>query len=139
LGDTRVEAIVFDNLSRRLPQTRFYALVQSAFSDTDAAAFLHHFGFKTESVPYEAYRDAMRLFLSAAMLQIPNFGIAESPGPHTYLCHLEIAISVPRADVWGPITCALFMYNNESYQYSESTSCKKHCGGNGSCLDSVCA
>jgi hypothetical protein len=89
LGDTRVEAIIFDSLSRRLPQPQFCELVRFAFSDTDAEAFLNRFGFKTESMPYEEYRDAMRLFLSAAMFQIPNFGIAESSGEHTYLYHFE--------------------------------------------------
>ena len=121
LGDTRVEAIIFDGLSRRLPQTQFYELVQSAFSDTDAAAFLHHFGFKTESMPYEAYRDAMRLFLSAAMFQIPNFGIAESSGPQTYLYHFEEPSPYQGPTFGVPYhgQCALFMYNNESYQYSD--------------------
>jgi hypothetical protein len=44
LEDTRMEAIIFDSLSRRLPQTQFYELVRSAFSETDAAAFLHQNG-----------------------------------------------------------------------------------------------
>jgi hypothetical protein len=72
-------------------------------------------------MPYEAYRDAMRLFLSATMFQIPNFDIAESSGPHTYLYHFE-----EPSPYLGPtfgIPChgqyALFMYNNESYQYSD--------------------
>jgi len=116
-----VEAIIFDSLSRRLPQTQFYELVQSAFSDTDTAAFLHHFGSKTESMPYEAYRDAMRLFLSAAMFQIPNSGIAESSGPHTYLYHFGEPSPYPGPTFGVPYhgQCALFMYNNESYQCSD--------------------
>jgi carboxylesterase type B len=104
-GDTQVEGIIFDGLCKHLPQ---------------AKAFCHHFGFVSESMPYEAYRDAMRLFLSAVMFQIPNFGVAESFGQHSYLYHFEEPSPYP-----GPMfgisyhgQCALFMYNNESEKYS---------------------
>jgi carboxylesterase type B len=121
-GDTHVEGIIFDSLCKRLPQPQFYELVRSAFSATDAKAFCYHFGFKSESMPYEAYRDAMRLFLSAAMFQIPNFGVAESSGQHTYLYHFEEPSPYPGATFGISYhgQCALFMYNNESNKYSPS-------------------
>jgi hypothetical protein len=74
-------------------------------------------------MPYEAYRDAMRLFLSTAMFQIPNFGIVESSGPHTYLHHFEEPSPYPGLAFGIPYhgQRALFMYNNESYQYSDPT------------------
>jgi hypothetical protein len=75
-----VEGIIFDDICKRLPQAQFHELVHSAFSATDVTPFCHRFGFESQPMPYEAYRDAMRLFLSAAMFQIPNFGVAESFG-----------------------------------------------------------
>lgn len=120
MGDTRVEAIMFDSVCKRLPQQQFYELVHSTFSAADANAFRYHFGFKCEPLPYEAYRDAMRLFLSATMFQIPNFGVAEASGPHTYLYHFEEPSPYPGPTFGVPYhgQCALFMYNNESNHYS---------------------
>jgi hypothetical protein len=62
----------------------------------------------------------MRLFLSATMFQIPNFGVAEASGPNTYLYHFEEPSPYPGPTFGIPYhgQCALFMYNNESNNYS---------------------
>jgi hypothetical protein len=97
-GDTRVEGIIFDDLCKRFPQAQFYESVLCVLV-MDVKAFCHHFGFVSESVPYEAYRDTMRLFLSAVMFQIPNFGVAESFGQHSYLYHFKETVPIPWTNV----------------------------------------
>ena len=123
IGDTRVEGIVVDGISRRLPQTRFNALARSAFATArDAEDFLKHFGFASEGLPYEAYRDTMRNFLSVIMFQFPNLRIAEGygQGSAAYLYHFEEPSQYPGPTFGLPYhgQCALYMYNNESDTYS---------------------
>jgi carboxylesterase type B len=126
LGDTRVEAIILDGLSLKIPQPAFHDLARSAFqSPTDASAFLTHFGFTTSpNLPYEAYRDAMRLFLSVAMFQFPNLGIAASfsSAGDAYLYHFEEPSPYPGPTFGIPYhgQCALFMFQNETHTYPES-------------------
>jgi carboxylesterase type B len=126
LGDTRVEAIIMDGLSLKIPQEHFHQLAHSAFaSPDDADSFLTHFGFTTSpTLPYEAYRDAMRLFVSAAMFQFPNLGIAESYGPagNAYLYHFEEPSPYAGPTFGLPYhgQCALFMYLNECETYPET-------------------
>lgn len=121
IGDTRVEGIILDRISRAIPLPRFRELIRQSFSATDASAFSTHFGFTSDGLPYEAYRDAMRHFLSVAMFHFPNLGIAESYGQAggAYLYHFEEPSPYP-----GPTfglsyhgQCALYMYNNETETY----------------------
>jgi carboxylesterase type B len=127
LGDTGIEAIIMDRLSHSIPQPRFHQLVHSAFSHpNDATAFLQHFKFTSSpDLPYEAYRDALRLFLSAIMFQFPNLGIAESfaladsSSRAAYLYHFEEPSPYPGPTFGIPYhgQCALFMYQNECATY----------------------
>jgi carboxylesterase type B len=122
LGDTRVEGIVIDGLSRQIPQARFHELILSAFSAADAEDFSKHFGFTSEDLPYEAYRDAVRKFLSVAMFHFPNLRITETYGQagDAYLYHFEEPSPYPGPTFGLPYhgQCALYMYNNESDTYS---------------------
>ena len=121
LGDTRVEAIILDAMSRNIPQQRFHELIQSAFSPTDAKLFSQNFGFASAS-SYEEYRDAMRHFLSVAMFQYSNLRIAESYSGDAYLYHFEEPSPYPGPTFGVPYhgQCALYMYNNESDIYPAS-------------------
>lgn len=123
LGDTGIEAIIFDGLSSSLPQAQFQRLVRAAFSSTRAAEFLQVFGLTSDDLPYEQYRDAMRSFLSLALFQFPNVEIAESFGQHAYLYHFEEPSPYPGPTFGVPYhgQCALFMYNNETETYPESS------------------
>jgi hypothetical protein len=127
LGDTGIEAIIMDHLSHSITQPRFHQLVHSAFTTpADATAFLQHFHFTpSPELPYEAYRDALRLFLSVTIFQFPNLGIAESFAPSSssyraaYLYHFEEPSPYPGPTFGIPYhgQCALFMYQNECATY----------------------
>jgi len=127
LGDTGVEAIIMDRLSHSIPQPHFHQLAHSTFSSpSDATAFLQHFNFTSSpDLPYESYRDALRLFLSVTMFQFPNLGIAESFAPSSsnsraaYLYHFEEPSPYPGPTFGIPYhgQCALFMYQNECAAY----------------------
>lgn len=123
VGDTKVEGIILDGLSRRIPQARFAELIQAAFSSAaDADAFSQHFGFRSEKMPYEAYRDALRHFFSVMMFQFPNLRIAETFGEvgNVYLYHFEepSQYAGPTFNLSYHGQCALYMYNNEVDSYS---------------------
>ena len=121
LGDTRVEAIILDGMSRNIPQQRFQELIQSAFSPADVKSFSTLFGFASAS-SYEEYRDAMRHFLSALMFQYSNLRVAESYPGNAYLYHFEEPSPYPGPTYGVPYhgQCALYMYNNESDIYPPS-------------------
>ena len=123
LGDSGVEAIIFDALVSSLPQLQFHQLVRVAFSSTQADEFLQTFGFTSEDLTFERYREAMRSFLSPVLFQFPNFGIAASFGPQVYLYHFEEPSPYPGPTFGVPYhgQCALFMYNNETETYPESS------------------
>lgn len=123
IGDTRVEGIIMDGISRRVPQIRFKELARSAFATAgDAQDFLKHFGFASEELSFEAYRGALRNFFSVMMFQFPNLRIAETygQGGAAYLYHFEEPSQYPGLTSGLPYhgQCALYMYNNESDTYS---------------------
>lgn len=115
------------SLSHSIPQSRFYQLVHSAFSSpSTATALLRDFHFTTSpDLPFNSFRDALRAFLSAAMFQFPNLGIAESWAPvdstirAAYLYHFEEPSPYPGPTFRIPYhgQCALFMYQNECAGY----------------------
>ena len=116
LGDTRVEGIIFDGISRSLPQSQLREQAKAIIKDW--RGFLMAFGFTLEDLPYEQYRNALRHFLSAILFQYPNLRIAEG-NPNSYYYHFEEPSPYP-----GPTfgvsyhgQCALYMYNNETENY----------------------
>jgi carboxylesterase type B len=121
LGDTRVEGIILDGLSRRISQDRFQELIRTSFSTADAEKFANYFGFPTAYLPYETYRNAIRQLLSIMMFQFSNLRIAEtySSAGDAYLYHFEEPSPYPGATYGLPYhgQCALFMYNNETNAY----------------------
>lgn len=119
LGDSGVEALIFDGVSGSLSQPRFHQLVRAAFSSTQADEFLQVFGFTSQDLPHERYRNAMRSFLSPVLFQFPNFRSAQSFGNQAYLYHFEEPSPYPGPTFGLPYhgQCALFMYNNETKTY----------------------
>ena len=80
VGDTRIEAIIMDSLIQSIPQDRFQELIREHFSEIQADKFARHFGFMSEDLPYDEYRDAFRRFLSVSMFHYPAL---ESQSPLT--------------------------------------------------------
>lgn len=123
LGDTGVEGIVVDGISLKVSQERFRHHVKSIFAATDAEIFCKNFGFTSENVSYENYRDAMRLFLGLLMFQYPNLMIAEhfSNAGSAYLYHFEEPSPYEGPTFGIPYhgQCALYMYQNENEVYPE--------------------
>ncbi|KAJ5647320.1 hypothetical protein N7490_003692 [Penicillium lividum] len=76
LGDTNVEALIFDGLLGRVSQEKLHQSISRAFSDK-AGEFCHHFGF-SEGQSFEEFRDAFRLLIGNVLFQYPNVGIAEA-------------------------------------------------------------
>lgn len=123
IGDTRVEAIILDALIESIPQPRFRELYTSSFSDPKG--FAASFGFTSENLPYEEYRDKMRYFLSVAMFHYPTLAIAESfyPAGDAFLYHLEEPSPYPGPTLGHPYhgLCALYVYQNHCDEYPVET------------------
>jgi carboxylesterase type B len=124
IGNTRVEAIIFDSLSRHLRQSHFHEKVLAEFTTaSDADQFCKYFGFTlSEEQPYEAFRDAMRFFLSVVLYHFPGLRVAESCGGNAYLYHFEEPSPYSGPTHGLPVhgQCAVFAYNNERKVWPES-------------------
>ncbi|KAJ5776380.1 uncharacterized protein N7511_001391 [Penicillium nucicola] len=128
LGDTNVEALILDAIPENISQEKFAEMIDGAFSDDLIRDdFRKAFGFRTQTQPFEEYRNAVRLLLGSTMFQYPNIGIAraglepESVGRDVYLYHFEEPSPFP-----GPTEgmsyhglCALLIYLNQLDGLSE--------------------
>lgn len=123
VGDSRVEAIIFDPLVRHIPQKLFNQIVSTAFAEpSDAEKFCKYFGFTSEEQPYEQFRDAVRFFLSTIIFHFPNLRVAETYSGKTYLYHFEEPSPYPGPTNGLPVhgQCAVFMYGNDKGAWPES-------------------
>ncbi|KAK0112960.1 hypothetical protein ONS95_014676 [Cadophora gregata] len=127
IGNTLVEAIIFDVLAKLLPQSIFHSKLLSAFPNPeDSTRFISLFGFdfaKEKEMSPEAYRDALRRFLSAVIFHYPSLKVAESfssvstsSDTKSYLYRFSTPSPFP-----GPShclaahgQCAIFLFNNDS-------------------------
>ncbi|KAJ5665675.1 uncharacterized protein N7477_008123 [Penicillium maclennaniae] len=121
LGDTNVEAIIFDGLLKRLPQERFHQLVDVAFSSQDAQQLYSMFGFSRETQSEESFRKAFRLLVGNTLFNYSHLGIANASinsdtwRDNVYYYHWEEPSPFP-----GPTygysyhgLCAMLMHLNE--------------------------
>lgn len=128
IGNTLVEAIIFDVLAQALPQAVFHAKLLSAFPNSeDSARFKHLFDFdfeeEKEVSSAEAYRDSLRHFLSAVIFHYPSIRVAESfssssaPDAETkaYLYRFSTPSPYPGPSHNLPVhgQCSLFLFNND--------------------------
>lgn len=91
IGNVGMEGIIFDVLSSLIPQKFFHKNVLAAFKDSsDAELFCKYFGFNSseEQAP-EAYRDAMRFFISVVLFHFPEHRVAETYEGKVYHYHFE--------------------------------------------------
>lgn len=91
IGNVGMEGIVFDLLASMVPQKFFQKSVLAAFKEpSDAELFCNYFGFTSleEQTP-EAYRDAMRFFISVVIFHFPEHRIAETFEGTAYYYHFE--------------------------------------------------
>jgi len=124
VGNVGMEGIVFDLLSSLIPQKFFHKSVLAAFKEaSDAELFCKYFGFDVpkEQTP-EAYRDAMRFFISVVLFHFPEQRIAETYERQAYHYHFEEpspyegrthGLAVHGQD-------AVFVYNSERETWPES-------------------
>lgn len=83
VGNTLVEAIIFDALSAHLPQEYFLSRVQHSFPEPgDSKRFCELFGFEAllegRGMSAEEYKSAIRNFLSTVVFHYPSLRVAES-------------------------------------------------------------
>jgi len=125
IGNTLIEAIIFDVIAQLLPQPVFHSRLLSAFPNPeDSARFISLFGFdftEGKQMDPEAYRDALRRFLSAVIFHYPSLRVAESfsstpSETKSYLYRFSTPSHFP-----GPAhglaahgQCAMFLFNNDS-------------------------
>ncbi|KAH7418100.1 Alpha/Beta hydrolase protein [Cadophora sp. MPI-SDFR-AT-0126] len=125
IGNTLVEAIIFDILAKLLPQPVFHSKLLAAFPNPeDSTRFIELFGFdfsEGKQMDPEAYRDALRRFLSAVIFHYPSLIVAESfssipSQTKSYLYRFSTPSPFP-----GPSyglsahgQCAIFLFNNDS-------------------------
>ncbi|KAJ5649776.1 uncharacterized protein N7484_003499 [Penicillium longicatenatum] len=120
LGDTNVEALIFDGMLRRLTQEKLHEAISRNFPDNKAKELCHHFGF-SQGQSAEAFRDAFRLLLGSVLFQYPNIGIAEASRKsdswknNVFLYHWEEPSPFPGATQGMSYhgLCALLMHLNE--------------------------
>jgi carboxylesterase type B len=91
IGNVGMEGIVFDLLSSLIPQKFFHRNILAAFREpSDAEQFCKYFGFHpSEEQTPEAYRDAMRFFISVVLFHFPEQRIAETYERKAYHYHFE--------------------------------------------------
>ncbi|KAH7336202.1 Carboxylesterase [Rhexocercosporidium sp. MPI-PUGE-AT-0058] len=124
IGNTLVEAIIFDVLAKLLPQSIFHSKLIAAFpKPEDSSRFAELFGFKFEEgkeMSAEAYRDALRTFLSAVIFHYPSLKVAESfssldTETKSYLYRFSTPSPYPgpshNLSVHGQ--CSIFLFNND--------------------------
>ena len=123
IGDSRVEAIIFDPLIQHIPQKFFNQIINTSFAEaSDAEEFRKLFGFALEDQPYQEFRDAARFFLSTVIFHFPNLRIAETFSGKTYHYHFEEPSPYPGPTNGLPVhgQCAVFMYGNDKGAWPES-------------------
>ncbi|KAJ5683270.1 hypothetical protein N7462_006435 [Penicillium macrosclerotiorum] len=121
LGDTNVEAIIFDGLLRRLSQERFHQLVDEALPSDFAEQLYVKFGFSRELQSEDLFRKAFRLLVGNTLFNYSHVGIAnasrnsEAWRDKIHLYHFEEPSPFP-----GPTQgisyhglCAMLMHLNE--------------------------
>jgi carboxylesterase type B len=91
IGNVGMEGMVFDMLASLLPQKFFHKSVVAAFNHaSDAELFCKYFGFTpSEEQAPEAYRDAMRTFISVVLFHFPEHRIAETFEGNAFHYHFE--------------------------------------------------
>lgn len=121
IGDTNIEAIIFDGLIKRLPQERFQQLVNDSFSSQLAQELYSKFGFSRDPQSEEHFRKAFRLLVGNTLFNYSHLGIANSSQnsetwrDNVYLYHFEEPSPFP-----GPTRglsyhglCAMLLHLNE--------------------------
>ncbi|CAI7595295.1 unnamed protein product [Penicillium pancosmium] len=121
IGDTNIEAIIFDGLIKRLPQERFQQLVNDSFSPELAQELYSKFGFSRDPQSDEDFRKAFRLLVGNTLFNYSHLGIAKSSQnseawrDKVYLYHFEEPSPFP-----GPTCglsyhglCAMLLHMNE--------------------------
>lgn len=124
IGTTRVEGIIFDGLSRLLPQKVFRQKILAAFTSADAELFFKCFGFSSSGEqPYEEYRDAIRLFISVIVFHFPSLRIAETYEGNAYMYNFEEPSPFEGRSHDLPVhgQCAVFVYGNEREEWPETS------------------
>ena len=124
VGDSRIEAIIFDPLIHHVPQKLFQQVIHSTFAEpSDANKFCQYFGFTSDEQPFEAFRDAMRFFLSTIIFHCPNLRIAETFPGKAYLYHFEEPSPYPGPTSGIPVhgLCAVILYGNDKGAWPKST------------------
>ncbi|KAJ5947506.1 hypothetical protein N7466_000521 [Penicillium verhagenii] len=120
LGDTNIEALIFDGMLGRLTQDKLHQAVTRAFSETKAKELCHHFGFKQDQSA-DDFRKAFRLMLGTVLFQYPNIAIAEASRKseswknNVFLYHWEEPSPFPGATQGLSYhgLCALLLHLNE--------------------------
>lgn len=124
VGDVRMEGIIFDAILSRVPQAAFRNKVQAVFKNAaDVDHFCNYFGFSSSGEQsFEAFRDAMRLFLSVAIFHFPALRVAENFAGKVYYYHFEEPSPYEGPTYGLPVhgQCAVFLYNNEKALWPES-------------------
>ncbi|KAE9370473.1 alpha/beta-hydrolase [Stipitochalara longipes BDJ] len=124
IGNVGMEGIIFDLLSSLIPQKFFHKNVLGTFKEaSDAELFCKYFGFNlSEEQAPEAYRDAMRFFISVVLFHFPEQRIAETYERKAYHYHFEEpspyegkthGLAVHGQD-------AVFVFNSERESWPES-------------------
>lgn len=116
IGDTKIEAIIMDDLINSIPQAKLNELVHASMKDGEG--FLHAFGF-APNMDSEAYLNSMRCFLSVGMFQYPNILVAKSFPGKVYFYHFDEPSPYPGPTFGLPYhaQCALFVYQNSNAEY----------------------
>lgn len=124
IGNVGMEGIVFDVLSSLIPQKFFHKQVLAAFKEaSDAELFCKYFSFTpSEEQTPEAYRDAMRLFISVVLFHFPELRIAETYEGKAYYYHFEDPSPYEGKTHGLPVhgQDAVYVYNSEREAWPES-------------------
>ncbi|PVH85013.1 alpha/beta-hydrolase [Cadophora sp. DSE1049] len=131
IGNTLVEAIIFDVIAQILPQPVFHSKLLAAFPNPeDSNRFIELFGFsfsEGKQMAPEAYRDSLRKFLSAVIFHYPSLKVAESfssmpSETKSYLYRFSTPSPFP-----GPAhglaahgQCAMFLFSRQRFRFLAS-------------------
>ena len=129
LGDTNVEAVIFDGLLARLSQERFHQVAQATLLPELVAELYEGFGFTQGPQPADDFRKAFRLLVGNVLFNYPNLGIAEASSrskvwaDHVFLYHFEepSPFQGPTQGLSYHGLCALMLHLNELDQCPEPT------------------
>lgn len=78
LGDTNVEAVIFEGLLKRLPQDRFHGLIDQTCSTEYAQKRYHNCGFSSGPQSAEDFRKAFGLLVGNTLVNYSHVGIANA-------------------------------------------------------------